>query len=98
MDEIDIKSNISYINSLLPKQYEFSELTPEQQKLAKIVNPDCESIGWRENEKLITRDSNGFIIQKKDPKDSQIELLMTQISQMTTQLNELTLKVNANLK
>ena len=46
----------------LPSEYAFCDLTEEQQKMAKEINPECESVGWRENEKLIRRDENGCII------------------------------------
>lgn len=84
---------INYVNNQLPKQYAFCDLTEELQKLAKIVNPECESPNWKENEKLIKRDEKGMIIIE-DPRDAQIKALTDHLTQLTNQLNVLTQVVN----
>jgi len=77
-----------YINDQLPKQYIYSDLTEEQKKMAKFVNPECEIIN-EEVEKLVKRDKNGIIIIE-DLKDKQIQMLFEHMTKLTNQLNALT--------
>jgi hypothetical protein len=59
---------VHYIRNQLPKQYTFSDLSEEQKKLVKIIQPDFGNINY-EAEKLIKRDMNGIIIINDIVKD-----------------------------
>ena len=88
-----------YINDQLPKEYTWASLSDSQKMMAKFVHPSIEDDykNAMEYEKLVKRDSNGYIIVE-DPKDKQIQILMEHMTALTLQLNALTKQVNPDPK